>query len=303
MTNFQSLKLFVRLVDLGSFSKAAVDVSVGQPTATKLIAQLESDIGSRLLYRTTHGVTPTEVGRLFYDKCKLILLHVEEAEGVASLMQGEIQGSIRVSTTMDFGRRVLAPLVLNFLQAHPKVQIELLFDDHIVDLVEQGIDVAIRMGRLADSNLGARHLGINPWSVVASPDYLARRGTPTSPMEMESHDALIISTKQSDLRWHFISASGEEVSVPIKGPMRSNNKSALMAAACQGLGIAVLPRYIVYKTMQSGALVSLVPEWTLPTQQINAVYPSPRMIPAKVNGFVAWLKEQLSETWWMELAE
>ena len=303
MTSLQALKLFVRVVDLGSFSKAATDVGIGQPSATKLIAQLEKQLGSRLLYRSTHGVTPTEVGILFYDKCKLIALHVEEAESVASLMQSEVQGGLRISTTMDFGRRVLAPLVLRFLQANPKVQIDLLFDDHIVDMVAQGIDVAIRMGRLVDSSLGARHLGTNPWSVVASPDYLARRGTPATPINLTAHDALVISSVQHDSRWHFHGAAGEELTVQVKGPMRSNNKSALMTAACAGLGIAALPTYVVYDAVKRGELVTLLTDWALPTQEIHAVYPSPRLVPAKVSGFVEWLGEQIGELWWTELPQ
>ena len=298
MISFQSMKLFVRVVDLGSFTKAATDMGMGQPSATKLIAQLENHLGSRLLHRSTHGVTPTEVGTLYYEKCKLISHHVEEAESVATLMQTQVQGGLRISTTMDFGRRVLAPLVLRFLKANPKVQIELQFDDHIVDMVAQGIDVAIRMGRLVDSSLGARYLGRNPWSVVASPDYVARRGQPLTPIDLTSHDALIISAVQNDSRWHFSGAAGEQLTVGLKGPMRSNNKSALMTAACAGLGIAALPTYVVYESVAKGELITLLGDWMLPTQEIHAVYSSPRMVPAKVNGFVDWLQEQLTERWW-----
>ncbi len=303
MTSLQAMKLFVRVVDLGSFSKAASDVGIGQPSATKLIAQLEKQLGSRLLYRSTHGVTPTEVGILFYDKCRLIALHVEEAESVASLMQSEVQGSLRISTTMDFGRRVLAPLVLRFLQTNPKVHIELLFDDHVVDMVAHGIDVAIRMGRLANSGLGARLLGTNPWSVVASPDYLARRGTPVTPINLQSHDALVISSVQHDSRWHFLGTAGEELTVQVKGPMRSNNKSALMSAACAGLGIAALPTYVVYEAVKRGELVVVLSDWALPKQEIHAVYPSPRLVPAKVSGFVEWLGKQIGDHWWTELPQ
>ncbi len=300
MTNFQAMKIFARVVDLGSFSKAATDLGIGQPSATKLVAQLEKQLGTRLLYRSTHGVVPTEVGSLYYDKCKLIAHHVEEAETLAGLMQAQLQGGLRISTTMDFGRRVLAPLVLRFLQANPKVQVELLFDDHIVNMVEQGIDVAIRMGRLVDSSLGARYLGRNPWSVVASPAYLAQRGTPTAPADLTQHDALICSTVQNDSRWHFLGPQGQSLAVQLKGPLRSNNKSALMSAACAGLGIAALPTYVVHQAVQSGALVTLLADWPLPTQEIHAVYPSARLVPAKVSGFVDWLQEHTGEAWWTE---
>lgn len=298
MTSFQAMTLFVRVVDLGSFSKAAADLGIGQPSATKLVARLEKQLGARLLYRSTHGVTPTEVGLLYYDKCKLIAHHLAEAETAAALMQSQVQGAIRMSTTMDFGRRVVAPLVSRFLQRHPKLQVELLFDDDLVDMVEQGIDVAIRMGRLTNSSLGARYLGQNPWSVVAAPGYLERRGTPASPQELVAHEALIISTVQNDSRWHFHRAGGDEQTVHLRGPMRSNNKSALLTAACAGLGIAALPTYVVHESLRRGELVSLLAEWSLPRQEIHAVFPSPRLVPAKVTGFVEWLKAQLGEAWW-----
>jgi DNA-binding transcriptional LysR family regulator len=298
MDRFQATKLFVRVVDLGSFSKAAADIGIRQPAATKLVAQLEQQLGSRLLHRSTHGVSPTEIGALFYKKCKLIAHHMEEAETVAALMQSQVQGGLRVSTTMDFGRRVLAPLVLRFLQINPKLQVELLFDDHLVNMVEQGIDVAIRMGRLADSTLGARYLGLNPWAVVAAPDYLARRGTPVTPGDLASHNALVCSTVQNDSRWHFSGASGEALTVQVNGPLRSNNKSALLTAAEAGLGIAALPSYVVHESVKRGALVTLLGAWTLPPQEIHAVYPSPRMVPAKVTGFIEWLQGQMSEVWW-----
>jgi DNA-binding transcriptional LysR family regulator len=298
MPSFQAMKLFIRVVDLGSFSKAAADAGVGQPSVTKLIAQLEKQLGSRLLHRSTHGVSLTEVGSAYYRKCKLIAQHVDEAESLAALMQSQLQGGLRISTTMDFGRRVLAPLILRFLQLNPKMQVELLFDDHLVNMVEQGIDVAIRMGRLADSTLGARYLGLNPWMVVAAPDYLVRRGCPQIPSELVLHDALISSTVQHDSRWHFNDAKGEEQTVHLKGPLRSNNKSALMTAACAGLGIAALPAYVVDEAVKNGSLVPILCDWTLPRQEIHAVYPSPRMVPAKVSGFVEWLQEQLTDLWW-----
>lgn len=199
---------------------------------------------------------------------------------------------------MDFGRRVLAPLVLRFLQANPKLKVEVLFDDHLVNMVEQGIDVAIRMGRLADSTLGARYLGLNPWSLVATPDYLARRGKPSTPGELASHDALICSTVQSDSRWHFMGAQGEALTVQVDGALRSNNKSALMEAAQAGFGIAALPTYVVHPSIQSGALVTLLSAWTLPPQEIHAVYPSPCMVPSKVTGFIERLQRQMGDSWW-----
>lgn len=301
MDRIQAIRLFIRVVDLGSFSKAAADMGVGQPSATKMVALLEKQLGSRLLHRSTHGVTPTEIGALYYDKCKLIAHHVEEAESVATLLQSQVQGGLRISTSVAFGRRVLGPLVMRFMQMHPKLQIELNFEDRVVSLVEQGMDLAIRMGPLVDSTLGARYLGVNPWVVVASADYLQRRGTPAQPTDLADHDALIYSTVQGDARWHFTGVQGELRTVPVKGPLRSNNLSALLMAARNGMGLAALPRYVAQESLASGALLAVLSGWNLPSQEIHAVYPSPVLVPAKVSGFVAWLQGQFGEAWWEDL--
>ncbi len=298
MDRIQAVRLFIRVVDLGSFSKAAADLGIGQPSATKQVAQLERQLGSRLLHRSTHGVTPTEIGALYYAKCKLIAHHVDEAETVASLLQSQVQGALRISTSVAFGRRVLVPLVMQFMQIHPRLQVELSFEDRYVDLVEQGVDVAIRMGPLADSSLGARYLGVNPWVVVASADYLERQGTPQVPTDLGKHDALIYSTVQGDARWQLTGANGQAVTVPVKGPLRSNNLSALLAAARGGMGVAALPWYVAHESVRSGSVQPVLADWTLPSQEIHAVYPSPRLVPAKVTGFVEWLQGQFGERWW-----
>lgn len=301
MDRIQAVRLFIRVVDMGSFSKAAADMGVGQPAATKMVAMLERKLGSRLLHRSTHGVTPTEIGALYYEKCKLIAHHVEEAETVAALMQSQVQGGLRITTSVAFGRRVLGPMVMRFMQLHPKLQVELNFEDRVVSLVEQGMDVAIRMGPLMDSTLGARFLGNNPWVVVASSDYLSKASALDSPSDLAAHQALIYSTVQSDARWVFTGAHGDVATVPVSGPLRSNNLSALVMAARSGLGVAALPRYVAHDSLASGALVQVLEDWRLPSQEIHAVYPSPSLVPAKVSGLVAWLQGQFGEAWWTEL--
>lgn len=302
MDRIQAVKLFIRVVDLGSFSKAAADLGIGQPSATKQVAQLEAQLGSRLLHRSTRGVTPTEIGLLYYEKCKLIAHHVEEADSVAALMQAQVQGGLRISTSVAFGRRVLVPLVLRFMQLNPKLQIELSFEDRYVDLVEQGIDIAIRMGRLADSTHGARFLGINPWVVVGSPAYLAQRGVPRTLADLARHDALVYSTVQGDARWLFTGADGRLHPTAVRGPLRSNNLSALLSAARGDMGLAALPWYVAYESVKTGAVQPVLGDWSLPSQEIHAVYPSPRQVPAKVSGFIEWLQGQIGETWWSDPA-
>lgn len=299
MDRIQAVRLFIRVVDLGSFSKAAADIGVGQPAATKQVAQLEQQLGARLLHRTTRGVSPTEIGALYYEKCKLIAHHVEEAQSLAALLQSEVQGVLRVSTSVAFGRRVLVPLVMRFMQQNPLIRIDLGFDDRYVNLVEQGVDVAIRMGSLADSTLGARYLGMNPWVMVASPDYLRAHAAPQEPGELADHESLIYSSVQGDARWHLTGLDGQVHSVPVTGRLRSNNLSALLAAAREGMGVAALPWYVAYGSVRSGAVVPVLTDWSLPSQEIHAVYPSPRLVTAKVTGFIAWLQAQLGEHWWV----
>ena len=298
MERIQALRLFIRVVDLGSFSKAAAELGMGQPAATKQVRRMEAQLGARLLHRTTHGVTPTEIGLLYYDKCKLIAHHVEEAESVAALLQTQVQGALRINTSVAFGRRVLAPMVMQFMQLNPQLQVDLGCDDRYMNLVEQGIDVAIRMGRLSDSSLGSRYLGLNPWVVVAAPDYLAQHGRPLGPKDLKDHNALIYSTVQGDARWPFSGPEGRSISVLVRGQLRSNNLSTLLVAAREGMGIAALPRYVAEESLRKGVLDTVLDDWQLPAQEIHAVFPSPRLVPAKVTRFVEWLQGQFDQDWW-----
>ncbi|MBU6438754.1 MAG: LysR family transcriptional regulator [Betaproteobacteria bacterium] len=300
MERMQDVRLFIRVVDLGSFSRAAAELGIGQPAATKQIAHMEKRLGARLLHRSTHGVSPTEIGLLYYDKCRLIAHHAEEAQSVAALLQSQVQGGLRVSTSVGFGRRVLAPRLMQFMRINPQLQVDLAVDDRYVDLVEQGIDVAIRMGRLADSTLGARYLGVNPWLAAASPEYLEARGTPGHPRELAAHEALVYSSVQGDARWHFSGPGHQAAVVPVRGRLRSNSLSTLLEAACEGMGVAILPWYVAHAEVRKGRLLALLPQWSLPSQEIHAVYPSPNMVPAKVTRFVDWLQGKFGERWWTQ---
>ena len=298
MDTVTGIRLFIRVVETGSFSKASVGMGITQPTATKHVAALERRLGARLLHRSTRGVTPTEVGAAYYDKCKSIARQLEDADNLAALMQRRLSGTLRISTSVAFGRRVLTPLVLRFMQQHPELQIDLSFDDRYVNLDEQGMDLALRMGRLADSSLGASFLGVNHWVLVGAADYLRERGTPQVPADLAQHRALIYSTVQGNDVWHFTGPDGAALAVGVHGPLRSNNLSALLAAARAGLGLAVVPRYVANDSLRSGTVLPLLPGWALPAQEMHAVYPSPRLVPAKVTDFVDWLQGQFSDDWW-----
>jgi DNA-binding transcriptional LysR family regulator len=298
MDQLSAIRLFIRLVELGSFTKAANDLHVSQPTATKTIARLETKLGARLLHRSTHGVQTTEIGRLYYEKCRVISHHIEEAETVTNLLQSHVQGTIRISTSVAFGRRVMAPLLLRFMNENPKVKIDLSVEDRQINLVEQGIDLAIRMGKLADSSLGARYLGLNPWVVVASRSYIQSQGEPKHPQDLERHAALIYDTVQGDARWHFSQPDQPALSVQVQGPLRSNNLSALLLAACHGHGIAALPRYVAHQALMQEEVCEILSTWSMPVQEIHAVYPSPRLVPTKVMELVEWLQAHLTQDWW-----
>ncbi len=298
MDRLLGMQLFIRVVETGSFSKASADLGITQPTATKHVAALEQRLGARLFHRSTRGVTPTEIGTLYYDKCILIARELEEADNLATLQQSRVRGQLRISTSVGFGRRVLVPLIIGFMREHPQLQIDLSFDDRYVNLVEQGVDLAIRMGQLADSSLGASYLGVNPWVVVAAPDYLAQRGTPAHPDELAQHAALIYSTVQGDERWRFVGPDGQALQVPVHGPLRSNNLSALLAASRAGMGLAALPWYVAHASVKDGAVRPVLNLWTLPSQEIHAVFPSPRLVPTKVTGLIAWLQGHFDGEWW-----
>ena len=302
MDRIAGIQLFIRIVESGSFSKAAEELHITQPTATKHVAALEGRLGVRLLNRNTRGVSATEIGTLYYQKCKTIQREVEEADNLASLLQSRLGGTLRVSTSVAFGRRVLTPLVLAFMQEHAEISIDLSFDDRYVNLVEQGVDVALRMGRLADSSLGSRYLGVNPWLAAASPDYLARRGEPSTPADLARHACLVYSSVQGDDRWQFSDALGASISVQVQGPLRSNNLSAVLAAARAGQGVAVLPWYVAREAVAEGSMRPLLPGFLLPAQELHAVYPSPKMLPSKVATFIAFLQARLADrdgqAWW-----
>ena len=304
MDRITAVQLFLRVVETGSFSKAAAELGITQPTATKAVAATEQRLGARLLHRSTRGVSPTEVGALYYEKCKLIARELDEADNLATLLQSQVGGTLRVSTSVAFGRRVLVPLVLRYMRAHPEVLVDLAFDDRYVNLVEQGVDLAVRMGRLADSTLGARYLGSNPWLMVAAPAYLAARGAPQSAADLARHDCLVYSSVQGDDRWNLLPPGfgHEETSVPVKGPLRSNNLSAVLAAARAGFGLAILPWYVARESLADGSVVPVLADHGLPAQEMHAVFPSPKYVPSKVTSFIVFLQESLAGDWWQRAA-
>lgn len=298
MDRLQAMEMFVRVVETGSFSKAAREFATTQPTVTKQVAATEARLKVRLLNRNTRGVSLTEAGALYYEKCKVIVREAEEADNVVRMRQTQAQGLLRVGSSVAFGRRVIVPLALDFMREHPQLQVDLSFEDRYTDLVAQGIDVAIRMGKLADSALGARFLGTNPWLMAASPKYLRKAGTPKRPQDLSGHETLIYSSVQGSDVWRVLPPRGEAVTVPVTARLRSNNLSAVLAAARSHMGIAALPWYVAADSLASGTIVEVLKGHSLPEQEIHAVYPSPKLVPRKVSAFIAFLQGRFGERWW-----
>jgi DNA-binding transcriptional LysR family regulator len=254
-----------------------------------------------LLHRNTRGVSLTEAGALYYEKCKDLVRAAAEADAVVRGPQSQPQGLLRIGSSVAFGRRVIVPLALDFMRQHPQMQVDLSFEDRYTDLVAQGIDVAIRLGRLADSALGARFLGMNPWLLVASPKYLRANGTPRRPADLAAHAALVYTSVQGTDLWRVVSPQGEASSVSVNARLRSNNLSAVLAGARASLGVAALPWYVAADSLASGAVVEVLKGHGLPEQEIHAVYPSPRLVPQKVQAFIAFLQGRFGGAWWQDL--
>ncbi len=298
MDRIDGFRIFVRVVETGSFSKAARDLGITQPTVTRHVAALERHLGVRLLNRNTRRLSVTEPGRTYYERGKSLLELFEETQSLAGARQARLQGRIRIGTSVAFGRRVVTPLVLGFMREYPLVEVDLSFEDTYVDLVAQGIDVAVRMGKLADSSLGARYLGLNPWVAVASPAYLKRRGVPKVPHELVQHNVLVYSTVQGDDHLHFIDRGNGRTSVRVHGTLRSNNLSSILAAVRDGMGIAALPVYVAARSLSTKHVKQVLTEFSLPSQEIHAVYPSPKLVAGKVTALIDYLHAAFAHADW-----
>ena len=303
MDRIAAIQLFVRVVETGSFSKAARDLNLTQPTATKHVASMEKQLKVRLLNRNPRAVSLTEAGALYYEKCKDVLRDFEEAENVVAPRQAQVQGQLRIGTSLTFGRQIISPLLVEFMTAHPNLRLDVNHDDRYVDLVSTGLDVAIRLGKLSDSSLGGRYLGTNPWVMVAAPRYLAQRDAPRVHTDLIHHNCLIYTSVQGDDFWHMRTPAAERVSVYINGRLRSNSLATLIIAARAGMGITIVPHYAVARAIAGGDLEQIMADHVLPDQEIHAVYPSPKLVPAKVTAVIAFLQERLRNQWWLRGAE
>ena len=291
MDKLQAMQLFVRVVDAGSFTAGAEQMGISRALASKLIQTLEDALGVRLLNRTTRRISLTDPGKNYYDRVSQLLDALAEAEAEAAELQVEPRGRMRVSVPISFAVRHLAPALADFQSRFPRVELELGLNDRLVDLVDEGFDMAIRISRLADSSLIARRIATASLVTVASPEYLKRTTAPLHPDDLATHQILIYTLTAKPEEWTFMRGA-ETVTAKLKGNLFVNNGDYVAAAAVAGCGVGLLPAFIVFDALQSGALVEVLGDWQVPQLGIYAVYPQTRALPAKTRVLIDFLVER-----------
>jgi DNA-binding transcriptional LysR family regulator len=290
MGRFREMEIFVRVVDAGSFSSAARDLKIGQPAISKTIAGLEDRLGVRLLARSTRRLTPTEAGIAFHERALRAITEAIEAEAAAKGVGASLEGRLRIAAPVTFSRLHLVPKLDAFLGLHPKLQLELVMDDRPIDLVAESIDVALRLGTLTDSSLKARKLAQGERLVVASPAYLARRGVPTTPTDLNEHEAIVYSQRSGGEEWLFRRGTSETL-VRLQSRLTLTAAEGVRTAVIAGQGFAISSRWQFAPELESGEVVSLLEEWSLPSMDLWVIYPSGRLTSTKARVFVKWFEQ------------
>jgi DNA-binding transcriptional LysR family regulator len=284
------LEVFAKVATIGSLSGAARAMGLSQTMVTKHIAALEARLGTKLFHRTTRRLSITEAGRSYLESSERILADMEAADAAIARERIEPRGLLRVNVPVVFGSRQIAPVIAEFCQRHPEVTVELGLNDRLVDLAEEGWDLAIRIGKLRDSSMVARKLAPNRMVVCAAPSYLAQHGTPRSVADLAAHNCLgyTLSQQASAAEWLF--GPDGEIRVQVRGTLRANNGDALRAATLAGLGLSRQPTFIIADDLRSGALVALpLDQPEIQTSAVHAVYLPDRRPPAKVRAFIDFL--------------
>jgi DNA-binding transcriptional LysR family regulator len=281
----------VRAAESGSFSRAARELGLSQPSVSRIIGELEARLGVTLLLRTTRRITVTDAGALFLDRAREILAEIEDAEDAARGLDS-LRGTIRLAVPVLYGAREVIPRLAKFLAAHPLLRVELSVTDDRQDLVVEGADVAIRAGDLDDSVFGARKLQTLQRMVVASPAYLAARGTPRTPADLASHDCISWLANFNRESWTF-SRNGAEASVNVRGRIHTSSGSGALASVMAGLGVAMVSTGMAGAEVKSGLLVQLLRGYTLPPVDVHAVFPGGPRPSAKVRALVDFLLAEL----------
>jgi DNA-binding transcriptional LysR family regulator len=293
--NLNRLAVFVALVRAGSFTAAAEQLGLTKAMVSQHLAKLERELGVTLLLRSTRRMSLTEAGTRFHADCVRLLADAEAAIERVGGNRDTPSGTLRITTSTDYGMVVVAPALASFCQLYPQVQVDLVIGDRVSDLIAERFDLAIRLGWLRDSSMHAVRLGGFRQLVVAAPAYLSVHGTPRRPEDLAAHGWIAMSVLATPLRWTFVSSSGHRRSVRMRQVAQANNAAAVRAMVLAGAGVAVLPDYLAEEDIRSGRLVVLLAQYRLPQGGIHAVYPG-KQPPAKVRSFIDHLRERLARS-------
>lgn len=289
------MQVFVRVVEAGSFAKAAERLGLSTSATSRQVAELEGRLQTRLLNRTTRRVSLTESGRAFYERAVQLLADLAEAEEEAAAAAVVPRGTIRLTTSVNFGVRHVAPAIAAFLARHGEVRFDVSLSDRVIDLIDEGFDLAIRIGSAGSESLVARKLGETRLVPCASPQYLAAHGAPATPEELGRHNCFTYEYVSPRQVWRFRDRSGAERAVRVSGRLHCNNGDLLAEVAAQGVGVVFEPAFIVGPEVRAGRLVPLLQEFEPPPVPIYALYPSRRHLSAKVRRFVDFLAERFAQ--------
>ncbi len=291
MFNWEGVTEFVAVAETESFTAAAKQLEISTAQVSRQVSALEKRLATRLLHRTTRKVTVTEAGNIYYQRCRQILEDLDTAEDAISDMQSHPTGKLKITAPVTYGEVTIAPLVNNFLALYPDLDVELNLSNLKKDLIEEGFDIAIRQGNLADSTMMAKHLSSRTFYVCASPAYLEAHGTPLTPRDLEKHNCL-----QSMNDYWYFQKNGKPQNIRLNGNLRSNSGHALLDAALKGIGIVQLPGDYVcsYTDTEDNHLTILLEEYRAPDQGVWALYPQNRHLSSKVRLLLDYLGEQLA---------
>lgn len=289
MDRLRALAVFAKVVEQGSFARAASRLGLSTSAVSRDVAELEAHLGARLLNRTTRRMSLTEAGRAFHERAVQLLFDLEEAEATVTAGAIAPRGTLRLTCAIAFGERHIAPAIAEFAARHDALRFDVELSDRMVDLVEEGFDLAVRVGAAESQAVVARRIGATELVCCAAPGYLARYGLPRTPADLARHRCLGYAYLATRDTWRFTDARGAVHEVRIAGPLESNNGGFNASIARAGMGIALEPDFIVGEDIRAGALVRILPAYAPPSSLIYAVYPSRRHLSAKVRAFVDFL--------------
>lgn len=297
MDKWQEMRVFAAVVDAGSFVAAADQLSMSKAAVSRYVSELEQRLGVRLLHRTTRKLSLTDEGEVFNARCRDILDTIEESEAEVTTRAGAVSGQLKISVPLSFGVRHLSPLWPQFLAAHPDVSLDVSLTDRLVDLLDEGLDLAIRIAQLPDSSLVSRQLATTRLVLCASPEYMRRRAPLQTPSDLEHHDVLGYTLLVMGDEWKFDGPEGK-VSVRISPRMRTNNGDTCVAAAISGAGIVLQPTFLVSDHLAAGTLIELLPEYRSIELGIFAVFPTRKFVLPKVRRLIEFLSGALAQASW-----